>query len=229
MDGEAGRHRVHAHVCRCRLDRRAPRECHYSCLRRCVVRLALLGAPAEHGRVVHDDAEAARQHVLQRGARAAERAVQCHIEHTRPLVVGHVDEVGRAAEAGVVDDHVEAAGRLDRGLEHRVHLALVGDVAHCGGRPRAHDVLELLGRFAETPFVLIAQHDDRALLGAALGGREPDPGAGGRRHEHGLAVEERVAGRGRRRRRGHAVTFGSGGRPRARSPITLRWIWSEPP
>jgi hypothetical protein len=38
-----------------------------------------------------------------------------------------------------------------------------------------------------------------------------------------------VAARGRRHRRGHAVTFGSGGSPRARSPMTLRWIWSEPP
>ena len=26
-----------------------------------------------------------------------------------------------------------------------------------------------------------------------------------------------------------AVTFGSGGRPSARSPMMLRWIWFEPP
>src|SRR5438309_1423394 len=96
-------------------------------------------------------------------------------------------------------------------------------------RPRAHDRLEALGRLDQTPLVLIAQHHDRALLGAALGGREPDSGAGGRRHEDGLPLEERVAARRRRRRCAHAVTFGSGGNPRARSPMMLRWIWSEPP
>ena len=120
--------------------------------------------------------------------------------------------------------------RRDRGVEQRVAPASsIGDVAHGRGRPRADGVLELLGGLAETALVVVAQHDDRALLGAALRGREADAGAGGRGDEHGLAVEQRVAARGRRRRRGHAVTFGSGGRPRARSPMTLRWIWFEPP
>ena len=45
----------------------------------------------------------------------------------------------------------------------------------------------------------------------------------------GLAGEQAV----RRRVRGgvgrHQATFGSGGRPRARSPMMLRWIWFEPP
>jgi hypothetical protein len=137
--------------------------------------------------------------------------------------------VSCASETGVVDDHVEATGRLDRSGEQRVHLTLIGHVAHRRGRPRAHDVLELLGGFAETPFVLIAHDDDRAFLGAALRGREPDPGSGGGGHEHGLALEERVTAGGRRHPRGHDATFGSGGSPRARSPMTLRWIWSEPP
>ena len=167
--------------------------------------------------------------MLQRSPRRPERAVERDVEHTRPLVVRHLDDVGFPPETGVVDDDVETVRRGDRSVEHRVHLPLVGDVAHRRRRAGPHDLLELLGGLAEAPLVLIAQHHDRALLGAALRSREADTRPRRRRDEHGLAVEERVTARRRRRGRGHVVTLGSAGSPRARSPMTLRWIWFEPP
>ena len=66
----------------------------------------------------------------------------------------------------------------------------------------------------------------RALLDAALGRREADAGAGRGGDEHGLAREQPVAAG---RILGLIRHFGSFGNPNARSPMTFRWIWFEPP
>src|SRR3984957_9997832 len=87
---DARRHGVHPDTERCRLDRRAPGERHDPRLRRGVVRLARLRAPADHRGVVDDGAAAARQHVPQRGPGAPERAVQRHVERAVPLLVAHL-------------------------------------------------------------------------------------------------------------------------------------------
>ena len=98
------------------------------------------------------------------------------------------------------------------------------------GIAAAHRVAELLGRLAEPALVDVADHDPRALLDAALRGREADAGARGRGDEHRLAREQAVARAGTSGASGGIRrTFGSGGRPRTRSPMTLRWIWFEPP
>jgi NAD(P)-dependent dehydrogenase (short-subunit alcohol dehydrogenase family) len=62
------------------------------------MRLSRLRAPAEHARVVDDDAGAARQHVAERRAGAAKAGVQRDVEDAQPLLVGHVDEIRGAAE-----------------------------------------------------------------------------------------------------------------------------------
>src|SRR5580693_5632644 len=99
---DARRHGVHPDAARCRLDRRAAGERHDARLRRGVVRLARLGAPGDHRRVVDDRPAAPGQHVPQRGPCAPERAVERHVEHAVPLLVGHLGQRGVAAEAGVV-------------------------------------------------------------------------------------------------------------------------------
>ena len=50
----------------------------------------------------------------QHGARHAEGAVQRDVEHRLPLLVGHLDDAGVAAEAGVVHQHVDVAELADR-------------------------------------------------------------------------------------------------------------------
>src|SRR5438309_448159 len=73
--------------------------------------------------------------------------------------------------------------------------------------------------------VLVADGDDSPLLGAPLGGGEPDAGAGRRRDQHRLAGKQPVALRiGRHLAHGR----GSGGRSKARSPMMLRWISLDP-
>ena len=115
-----------------------PGERHDAGLGRRVVRLAGLGPPAEHRRVVDDHAAAAARTCGAASARsAAHRPGERDVEHPVPLLVGHVDELGGAAEPGVVHDHVEAAVLGDGAVDHRLHLVLDGDVAHQRERPRA--------------------------------------------------------------------------------------------
>ena len=116
--------------------------------------------------------------MAQRGADAAEGAVERDVEHLRPLLVGHVDEVRGAAEPGVVHDDVEPTGRGDRPVEQGLHLLLDGDVARDRGDDR---VAELLGGFTEPALVGVADDDPGALLEAATRRREADAGARRRR------------------------------------------------
>src|SRR5690606_37898046 len=91
-------------------DGAAPGQGHHACLGGGVVGLAVLGAPAEDGGVVDDHAAVAGgAEVVQRGAGAAEGAVEGDVEDAVPLFVGHVDDRGFAAEARVVDHDVDAA------------------------------------------------------------------------------------------------------------------------
>src|SRR4051794_34045453 len=82
-------------------------------------------------------------------------------------------------------------------------------------------------------FVRVADDDRRTPRDATLRGCEADAGTGRRGHEHPLADEQAVRGWDRWSGRdgvwGHGFTLGSGGRPRTRSPMMLRWIWLEPP
>ncbi len=122
--------------------------------------------------------------------------VERHVEHARPLLVGHVDEVRGAAEAGVVDQHVDPAGRRDRRSSNMrwTCASTVTSQSTVGGRcPRIWASCSAAS--SEAALVLVADHDERAFLGAALGGGEADAGAGGGGDEHRLAGEQRVAGR----------------------------------
>jgi hypothetical protein len=49
--------------------------------------------------------------------------------HLVPLLVGHVDDAPAGAQAGVVDQHVDAAQPLLGEGDQRLHLLLVRDVA----------------------------------------------------------------------------------------------------
>ncbi len=157
---------------------------HDAGLRRGVVGLPLLRPPADDGRVVDDHAGALRGHQPQRRPGAAEGAVQRHVEHLGPLLVGHVDDGGGAAEAGVVDEHVDPAVSLDRAGEQRLHLLFD---RHVAGH-REH-VAERRSRLAEPALVPVGHDDRRALLDSPSGGGEADARAGRRGHDDDLPSE----------------------------------------
>ena len=76
--------------------------------------------------------------VRRRVPQRREVALEVHPDHRVPLVLGRVDEHPVAHEAGVVDQHVEAAERLDRLRDHRLGVLEVGHVGTVRDRPAAH-------------------------------------------------------------------------------------------
>ena len=103
-------------------------------------------------------------------------------------------------------------------------------------------------RLCESSRVRVRDDDRCPLFDTATRRGRADARAGRRRDDHHLALEQPVSprGGGHRRRRetvterhgwptftrddeAEASTLGSGGRPRTRSPMMLRWIWLEPP
>ena len=80
-----------------------------------------------------------------------EVALEVHPDDVVPLLLAHVDEEPVPQDAGVVDQHVEVAERLDRRLDQALaalpvgHVVTVGDGTAAGG----HDLGDhLLGRGA---------------------------------------------------------------------------------
>jgi hypothetical protein len=63
------------------------------------------------------------------GAGHAEGAGEGDVEHAAPLLVAHVHHALLAAQAGVVDQHVDAAQLGFGGVDQGLHLVLDGDVA----------------------------------------------------------------------------------------------------
>jgi hypothetical protein len=117
-------------------------------------------------------------------------AVQGDVEHGVPLLVGHLGQGRRAAQTGVVDKDVEAAQLAHDPVEHGLHVVLVGDVARHG-----QHTTQLGRRLRQPPLVLVADGDRRTFFDTPLGRGEADAGAGRRRDEQRLALEQSVARR----------------------------------
>jgi hypothetical protein len=216
VHGEAGRDRVDPDAVRRHIERRAPGERHHARLGRRVVRLAGLRTPAKHRGVVDDRAPAAlRDHLAQRRAGAPERAGQRHVEHPRPLVVGHLHDRTGATQPGIVDHHIQTSTVVDRGFDEPSHARLVGDVTRHREDPVAVRLGEAVAGLGEAALVVVADHDPGALLQAAPRGRRPDARAGRGGHHDGLPVQKPVAT--------HR------GSPNTRVAMMFRWISSEPP
>jgi hypothetical protein len=67
-----------------------------------------------------------------------ERALQVHGDDRVPLLLGHVDEHAVAQDAGVVDDRVQVAERLDRGVDEALRALPRGDAVAVRDRLAAH-------------------------------------------------------------------------------------------
>ncbi len=227
VERQGGRDGVHPDPGLGPLGGGSPGEGHHPGLGRRVVGLFLLGPPAEDRGVVDDHPGPPGEHVAHGGADAAEGSRQGDVEDRRPLLVGHLHDLRRAAEAGVVDGHVDPAVLGDRRVVETEDIGLVGDVAGNSQGPGPGDLPQPVGGLLEAPGMGVGDDDGRSLLGAALGGGETDPRPRRRRDDDDLPREQSV---GRRWvDQVHAGTLGSGGRPRTRSPMMLCWISLEPP
>ena len=104
--------------------------------------------------------------------RGRERALEVHRDHRVPLGLFHVGEHAVAQDAGVVDERVEPAERVDRALDHAARAGEVGDVLAVGDGFAAHrlDLLDDFHRGAERPAVAVhvaaeVVDDDLGALG----------------------------------------------------------------
>src|SRR5215217_5562579 len=104
------------------------------------------------------------------GADDAERDDRVDVEHALERVVGHLVDRGVDRVAGVVDDDVDLAPRVDRGLDQLVGRPLLGQVAAVDdGLAR-----DLGGRLLGDVAVEVVDHDVRAVLAQQLGRRPAD-------------------------------------------------------
>ena len=177
VHGQARRDRVDPHAGRRGLDRRAAGQRHDACLRGGVVGLPGLRPPAEHRRVVDDHAGLPRQHVAQAGTQTAERPGERDVEDPRPLFVGHVDELGRTAETGVVDEHVDPTELSHCCGEERDDVFFHRHVAHRGQRTGPGLLREPFSRLFEPSRVDVADEHRRAFFTRLAGDRRADPGS----------------------------------------------------
>ena len=141
-------------------------------------------------------APARRAQRRHRGMSAAERADQIGGQDRRPELLGQRVEVGkrdrrrRRRGAGVVDEKIEPAERVDRALDHSLGLARPRHVAGCRDDMPALRAQALDRR---RPARVVGQMIERDRSTAArehLGRRETDP-RGGSGHQHRLAGEIR--------------------------------------
>ena len=176
------------------------------------MRLACLRAPPEDARDVHDHTAATWDHVAQRRARTAKRPVQRDIQNDVPLHVGHVDDVRRPAEAGVVHRDVDAAVLGDGRVEQALDVGLLGHVR------RDAEHAELRCGLFETPVVLVADHDGGAFLDAAFRRCKADARARRSGDENDLPLQQIVWEWCIRHRRPPRVQASHGARPASRRP-----------
>jgi hypothetical protein len=105
------------------------------------------------------------------GADDAERDDRVNVEHALERVVGELVDRRVDRVSGVVDDDVELAPGVDRGLHERVRRAVLREVAG------VHDGLagDLGRRLLRDVAVEVVDHHARAVLGQQLGRRAADP------------------------------------------------------
>ena len=138
-----------------------------------------------------------RAPVLGRMAGRREVALQMDADDRVPLFLARREEHAVAHEAGVVDEHVEPAERVDRGLHERPRAAPVGDVARvCHGfaAERADLVDDLLRRSGVAARSIgrdtqVVDDDPRTLTGERerMLPTDPAPRAG---HDHNAAFAD---------------------------------------
>ena len=109
-----------------KLERQRPSQAHDAALTRPIVRPALRVPPLA-GRRVDDASVALLHHERHCVVAHVERALQVHVNHRVPLVLGHLPEQLVAEDARVVHQDVELAKRVDSGANDALCRTVVGD------------------------------------------------------------------------------------------------------
>jgi hypothetical protein len=129
-----------------------------------------------------DRAALALAHVRHQSLAEVEHAAQVDVEHRIPVLRGDVHELQRLGDAGVVDQDVDMAERLDGAVGRLLAAVAVGHVA----REAAVLSAEALGRVVRRAFVEVDDRDAGAVLGKQPRRSEADPararGTGNDRH-----------------------------------------------
>ena len=128
------RDRIRRHTEALHVERDALREARDTELGRAVVDLSEVADQPARRR--HVDVAAALLVLEMRcgGARDVEHAAQVHVVDRVELGARHLVEHRVAQDAGIVDQHVDAAVRIERILDDAVRGVPVRDVAHAGNR-----------------------------------------------------------------------------------------------
>ena len=131
---------------------------------------AAVAGPAPFGADVDDDAAVAgRDHVLEHFAGGQHAAGEVHPDDLVPFVELEIPHVGGgAADAGVVDEDVDAAEGVD-GLLHGVDDVLLFEDVHGDGESLAPHGFELLDGRVQVLLVTGGQADDGPFFHEALG------------------------------------------------------------
>ena len=136
---------------------------------------------------------------------------EVHVHHAAPLRHGHRRGGGAVDDAGIVDQHVDAAEPRQRSREHRRGGGLVGDIGverHMSCVPGSFDRGQQGDRLSRGFGRAAMVDEDPRALGREPDGDRPSDAAGRAGHQRDLAVEPRalrrpVAGRAPRCR--HSV------------------------
>ena len=83
---------------------------------------AAAGMAAPDGADVDDDAFLLGEHVRQHGTRAVEGAVDVGVEQIEPFGIEHILQQAVPADAGAIDEHVNAAPVFLHGFNDALHL-----------------------------------------------------------------------------------------------------------
>ena len=101
----------------------------------------------------------------------SEVALEVHVHHCVPVILGHVDEHAVTQIAGVVDQHVQVTEGLDGLVDHVLgaspvrHIVVVGDCLATHGHDLGRHLLRrgaVFSRAVEGPAEVV--HDDLGPL-----------------------------------------------------------------
>ena len=104
------------------------------------------------------------------------RRLEVDVDHRRPAVDVEARDRPDLADAGVADEHVEAAELLDRECDEALEVLALGDVRAPSRGPVAASA-DAVGQFIQTLGAPRSQHDGGASLGEQQRGRLADPAA----------------------------------------------------
>ncbi len=166
---------VRAHLEALHVERDRARQPDDAELRRHVVGLAEIADQRRGRGHVHEGAGILLAEMRGAGAAHVEGAVEMDVEHVLPVRVAHPVEDRVAQDAGIVDQDVDAAEGVERGLDDRLGVLRLGDRERRGDRLAA-GLLDLVDHLLRRAGVGAGALQARADVAGDDLARPPAPG-----------------------------------------------------